>query len=156
MNAVRSENRARVMAAVIAACVLAACGGTDEGPEAAIRAWVAEGHQAAENKDRGALIDMVAAEYADSRGNNRNDIENLLRFYFLRQQKVALITRIDELTVFGDTAAEVTLQVGMAGTNDNVLGFSADAYRIEMELVREGDDWLLTYARWGGLGEDVR
>ena len=66
-----------------------------------------------------------------------------------------MITRIDELTVFGDTAAEVTLQVGMAGTNDNVLGFSADAYRIEMELVREGDDWLLTYARWGGLGEDV-
>ena len=99
---------------------------------------------------------MVAPEYADSRGNNRNDIENMLRFYFLRQQKVALITRIDELTVFGDTAAEVTLQVGMAGTNDNVLGFSADAYRIEMELVREGDDWLLTHARWGGLGEDVR
>lgn len=153
MKMARSENRARVMAAVIAVCILAACGGADEGPEAAIRAWVATGQQAAESKDRGALMDMVAAEYADSRGNNRDDIENLLRFYFLRQQKVALITRIDELELFGETAAEVTLQVGMAGTNDNVLGFSADAYQIEMELVREGDDWLLIHARWGGLSE---
>ena len=155
MIAALSENRAGAAAAVVAACLLAACGGTDEGPEAAIRAWVAQGEQAAEDKDRGRLMDMVAPEYADARGNNRDDIENMLRFYFLRQQEVALITRIDELNVFGDTAAEVTLQVGMAGTNDNVLGFSADAYRIEMELVRDGDDWLLTYARWGGLGEDV-
>ena len=62
MNAVRSENRARVMALIIAASVVAACGGTDEGPEAAIRAWVAEGQQAAESKDRGALIDMVAGK----------------------------------------------------------------------------------------------
>ncbi len=140
---------------VLTACVLAACGGPDEGPEAAVRAWVAAGHEAAEDKDRGTLMEMVAPEYADSRGNNRDDIGNLLRFYFLRQQTVALITRIDELRVFGDSAAEVSLHVGMAGTNDNVLGFSADAYRIELELIREGDDWLLTSARWGGLGEGL-
>ena len=155
MTMARSENRAGVAAVILLASVLAACGGTDEGPEAAIRAWVAQGHQAAESKDRGTLLDMVSPAYADSRGNNRDDIENMLRFYFLRQQKVALITRIDELIVFDDSAAEVTLHVGMAGTNDNALGFSADAYRIEMELVREGDEWSLVYARWGGLGQDV-
>jgi len=155
MNALRIENRAAVLAVMLLTLFLGACGGADEGPEAALRAWVAEGQRAAETKDRGALMDMVAEEYADSRGNNRDDIENLLRFYFLRQQKVALLTRIDELTVIGETAAELTLQVGMAGTNDNALGFSADAYRIEMELVRDGDDWLLIYARWGGIGEDV-
>ena len=150
-----NEKRAGIAAVFLIACVLAACGGPDEGPEAAVRAWVAAGHEAAENKDRDALMDMVAPESADSRGNNRDDIENLLRFYFLRQQKVALITRIDELQIFSDSAAEVTLDVGMAGTNDNVLGFSADAYHIELELVRDGADWLLTYARWGGLGEEV-
>ncbi len=155
MTTARSENRAGVAAVILLAALLAACGGTDEGPEAAIRDWVARGQEAAESKDRGALIDMISPAYADSRGNNRDDIENMLRFYFLRQQKVALITRIDELMVFGDSAAEVALHVGMAGTNDNALGFSADAYQIEMELVREGDEWLLVYARWGGLGEDV-
>ena len=155
MTRARSANRAGVATTILLASMLAACGGTDEGPEAAIRDWVEQGQQAAESKDRGALIDMVSPAYADSRGNNRDDIDNLLRFYFLRQQKVALITRIDELIVFGDSAAEVALHVGMAGTNDNALGFSADAYHIEMELVREGDEWLLVYARWGGLGEDV-
>ena len=44
----------------------------------------------------------------------------------------------------------------MASTNGNRLGFSADAYRFEMELERDGDDWLLISARWGGLGEPVR
>ena len=141
---------------ILTACLLAACGASDEGPEAAVRAWVAQGQQAAEDKDRGALIDMVSPAYADSRGNSRDDIDNMLRFYFLRQQDVALLIRIDELALFADSAAEMTLHVGMAGTNDNALGFSADAYRIEMELVREGDDWLLTSARWGGLGEGVQ
>ena len=150
-----SENRARVAAVIMAAGVLAACGGAGEGPEAAVRAWVAQGEHAAENKDRSTLIEMVSPAYADSRGNNRDDIETMLRFYFLRQQDVALITRIDELRIFGDSAAEITLHAGMAGTNDNALGFSADAYRIEMELVREGDEWLLTHARWGGLGDGI-
>ena len=102
MTTVRTEKRAAVLALTLLTLVLGACGGEEEGPEAALRAWVAEGQQAAENKDRGALMDMVADEYADSRGNNRDDIENLLRFYFLRQQKVALLTRIDELTVIGE------------------------------------------------------
>ena len=94
--------------------------------------------------------------YADARGNSRDDIEKLLRLYFLRRHQVAFFTRIDELTVFGDSAAKVLLQVGMAGTNDTALGFSADAYRIEMELERDGDDWLLIAARWDGLGDKLR
>jgi len=43
----------------------------------------------------------------------------------------------------------------MAGQNDAVLGFSADAYRFQLELEREGDDWLLISARWGELGEEL-
>ena len=112
-------------------------------------------HKAAEAKDRSSLLDMISPAYTDSRGNGREDIGNLMRFYFLRQDKVVLITHLDELEVFGDSAAELVLQVGMAGSNNNALGFSADAYRFEMELVHDGDDWLLIAARWGGLGNDV-
>lgn len=145
----------RFTAAAIVAGLLSGCGGPAVGPEDAVRAWVRQGHEAAEDKDRGALVDMISPAYADVRGNGRDDIENLMRFYFLRQNKVAFITRIDELTIHGDSAAELILQVGMAGTNDNALGFSADAYRFEMELEQVGDEWLLISARWGGLGEEV-
>ena len=135
--------------------VLGAWGGADEGPEAAIRAWVERGEAAAEGKDRGALVDMISPAYADARGNGRDDLGDMMRFWFLRQGSVAILTRIDELEVFGDSAAELRLQVAMAGTEGGALGFDADALRFEMELVREGDEWLLIGARWGGLGEEI-
>ena len=146
---------ARFVVAGLVFLLASACGGPEDGPEEAIRAWVEAGHKAAEAKDRGSLLDMISPAYTDSRGNSREDIGKIMRFYFLRQDKVVLITHLDELEVFGDSAAELVLQVGMAGSNDNALGFSADAYRFEMELVRDGDDWLLIAARWGGLGNDV-
>ncbi len=144
------------MAAGLIFLLASACGGADESPEDAIRAWVRDGHLAAEAKDRRAMLDMISPAYADARGNSRDDIGNMMRFYFLRQNKVVLISRVDEIEVFGDSAAKLALQVGMAGSNDNVLGFSADAYRFEMELERDGSDWLLIAARWGGLREDVQ
>ena len=75
--------------------------------------------------------------------------------YFMRQNKVALITSIEELDVYGDSAARLVLAVGLAGTNDNVFGFSADAYRFEMDFELDDDDWLLMSARWGEIGGDL-
>lgn len=143
--------------ALFACCTFAAgCPGSRTPPEEALRAWVAQGEAYAESKDRPGLVDMISPAYSDARGNSRDDIENLFRVYFLRQNTVALLTRIDELRVIGDTAAELVLTVGMAGTGDGVFRFSADAYRFEMELERDGDDWLLLSARWGELGENAR
>jgi len=147
-------NRRRFLVTAIIGVLLAGCGGPEGGPEEAVRAWVSHGHEAAEAKDRGALMDMISPAYADTRGNSRTDIENMMRFYFLRQNKVALITRIEDLNIYDDSAAQVVLAVGMAGTNDGALGFSADAFRFEMEFVLDDDDWLLTSARWAELGED--
>ena len=136
------------------ACLwLAACGGPDIGPEAALRAWVQQGHELAEAKDRRGLVDMIAPAYTDARGNTRDDIGNLFRIYFLRTNSVALITKVEEVSVFGDSAGEVVLTVGMAGTHDGTFGFSAEAFRFEMEFELD-DEWLLTSARWGELGED--
>ena len=113
------------------------------------------GEEAAEAKQRRELIDMISPAYMDTRGSDRGDIENLLRVYFFRQNNITLLTKIEEIRVYGDSAAEVELTVGMAGQNDAVLGFSADAYRFQLELEREGDDWLLISARWGELGEEL-
>ena len=131
------------------------CGGPKEGPEAALRSWVATGEELAEAKDRRALVDMISPAYSDARGNSRDDIENLFRIYFLRTHTVALITRIEELSIYGDSAARLVLAVGMAGTTDDALGFNADAYRFEMDFELDGDEWLLTSARWGELGGDL-
>ena len=135
---------------------LAACGGPASAPEEQLRAWVAAGAEAAKDKNRRELVSMVADAYADARGNERSDIDNLLRVYFLRQRKIALLTSIEQITVYADTAAKIELTVGMAGINDSVLGLSADAYRFELELEKDADEWLLISARWGELGEEMR
>ena len=52
-------------------------------------------------------------------------------------------------------ATLLTFHRFLAGTNDGVFGFSADAFRFQLELERDGDDWLLISARWGELGEEL-
>jgi hypothetical protein len=135
--------------------LIAACGGPETAPEEELKAWVAGGIDAAANKERRRLVGMISSAYMDARGNERADIENLLRVYFLRQHRIALLSNIEEITVHDDTAANVVLTVGMAGTNDGVLGFSADAYRFALELEKNADDWLLISARWGEIGDEL-
>lgn len=154
--AVQTFKPFRLLVAGLMCLWLAGCGGPSEGPEAALRAWVAQGQELAEDKNRRGLVNMISPDYVDARGNSRDDISDLFRIYFLRTQTVALITKIDELNIFGDDAGEVLLTVGMAGTNEGTFGFSADAYKFEMEFERDGNDWLLTSARWGELGGDLR
>ena len=146
----------RTLCTLLAAGLLfAACGGPTSAPEEELRAWVSEGIDAAGNKERRRLMDMVSGSYADARGNERSDIENLLRVYFLRQHRIGLISNIEEITVYDDTAAKIVLTVGMAGTNDGVLGFSADAYRFALELEKDAGEWELISARWGELGDEL-
>lgn len=135
--------------------VLTACGGHDVGPEEQIRRWVERGQEAAEMQQRRKLVGMISPAYADARGNERGDIENMFRLYFLRQDSILLLTSIKEIRIIGDSAAEVELTVGMAGRNEGVLGFSADAYRFALELERDGDEWQLISARWGELGREL-
>ena len=66
---------------------LAACGDPPSEPEEELRAWVAAGVIAAENKERRELVDMIAPSYADARGNDREGIDKTLRVYFFRQHE---------------------------------------------------------------------
>jgi calcineurin-like phosphoesterase len=139
--------------------LLAACGSPDSSvgasPEDAIRDWVARGEAAAEEKDRGALLEMISEDYADGRGNDHEQIGDMLRVYFFRQQSVALLTSIDDITMMGDTAASVRLTVGMAGTRESSIGVNANAYNFEFELEKPDEDWMLIGARWSRLGRDL-
>jgi len=77
-------------AVVSVACVagLSACGGPETGPEDQLRQWVNRGEEAVEAKQRRELIDMISPAYTDARGNDRGDIENILRVYFFRQNSI--------------------------------------------------------------------
>ena len=146
----------RPLLTVLLAAGLASCGDAPGSAQQQLRAWVDRGHEAAENKDRGALMEMISPTYSDARGNSRDDIENLFRFYFLRARQVGLLVSIDDIEVFDDTAAQVMLTVAMAATTDALPGFNADAYAFELDLEKSGSDWLLVSGRWSGVGNELR
>jgi hypothetical protein len=148
--------RRTLFTAGAATLLLGACSDPPTAPEEELRAWVAAGIEAAENEKRRALIDMISPSYTDGRGYERDDLDRLLRAYFFRQDRISLLPRIEEITVYDATAAELVVTVGMAGTNDGVLGFSADAYRFAFELERQADEWQLISARWGELGHELQ
>ena len=99
---------------------------------------------------------MIAEGYADARGNDKEHIDQMLGILFLRNRNIVLATKIDEITIMGDSAANVLLTAGMAGTSDGMFGLSADAYTFELELEKDGSDWKLLSARWGEIGRDIR
>lgn len=133
---------------------LAACGAPSAGPEEALRKWVAEAQMAAEDLDRRSLIAMISENYADSRGNDRDAIDKLLRLYFLTQKSVVLLMKIDEVAVSGETAANILLTVAGVGTTTRNLGLNADAYQFSLEL-EKGDEWMLIGASWAELGQPL-
>ena len=151
-----NRSRRTLFTASATALLLGACGEPPNVPEEELRAWVVAGIEAAENERRRVLVDMISPSYADGRGYQRDDIDKLLRAYFFRQDRISLLPHIEEVTVYDATAAELVMTVGMAGTNDGVLGFSADAYRFAFELEKQADEWQLISARWGELGHELQ
>jgi len=146
----------RPLLTALLAAALVSCGGAPGTTEQQLRAWVDRGHEAAESQDRGALMDMIAPTYSDARGNSRDDIENLFRFYFLRAKKVGLLVSIDDIAVFDETAAQVMLTVAMGATTESALGFNADAWEFELELEKSDGEWLLVSGRWNDVGNELR
>jgi hypothetical protein len=145
-----------VLLCMLPCVLLQGCGGAGDSPEDELRRWVSSAQAAVEEEDRATLMSMLAENYADARGNDRKAIDQVLRFYFLQKDSVVLISTVEEITISGETAAIVKLTAAMAGSNDATPGFSADAYRFELELEHDDDEWLLVAARWGELGQKIR
>lgn len=145
--------RIRIIEIALISAVIGGCGVPDETPENELRQWVARAQTATENKDRGTLMDLLSQNYTDARGNDVTAIDRMLRYFFLRQDHIVLVSKIDDINVSGGSAALVRLTVGMAGSKGGTLGISADALRFDLELEHDGDDWLLIAARWGELGQ---
>ena len=150
------HNHVRNWTLLATSLLIISCGGPVVGPEEALRTWVDDMELAAEEKDRGAMLEKISEAYADARGNSRKDLGDTLLVYFLRQQSLAFISTIDSIVVNGETAAEILLTVAMAGTNDGSFGLSADAYRFELELENIDSEWFLIGAKWGELGHARR
>jgi hypothetical protein len=144
---------AGMKAAGIATAIAALAAGCEVGdPEAEIRALLAAAEQAAEARDVAFFGGALGAGYRDTRGNDRDELLRALRGYFIANQRVEIVSRVDEIELIGEDAARAVVHAGMLGrpTGAAILdGVDADLHRFELELVHDGGDWQI-------IGADVR
>jgi hypothetical protein len=133
----------------------AGCSTSD--PEAEIRALLSAAEDAAEARDGGFFADLIGPSYVDARGNDRAALVRAIRGYFLANQRVEVVSRIDAVTLEGGDAARATIHAGLVGQRAGAAligGLDAELYRFDLELVRADGEWLIIGAAWRrALGE---
>ena len=105
---------------------------------------------AAEARDVGDLMEHVSANYRDAQGQDRAEASRYARGYFVANQSIHLLTRIESLEFPAPDEARVKLQVGMAGRGGEpgAASLTADLYDFDLALVREDGEWKVSYADW--------
>jgi hypothetical protein len=137
-------------ALLVAAALLGGCG-EPETPEARVRAVIAAGERAAEDRDLSAILEHVSPSFRDAQGGGRDELAQYLRAYLVTHPTVHLLTRIDSVEFPYRDFARVRLTLGGVGREANGVGglaLDADVKEIALELVLEGDGWKVVRAEW--------
>ena len=88
---------------------------TTRSPEQQVRSVIDSMELAAEARDVGDLMEHVSAAYRSADGQDRGGTSRYVRGYFVANQSIHLLTRIESLEFPAPDEARVKLQVGMAG-----------------------------------------
>jgi hypothetical protein len=130
---------------IFALAALSACGGADS-PEQQVRAVIDQMESAAESRDVGDLTQHLSEDYRDSNGMGPEEMARYLRGYFIANQSVHLLTRIEQLEFPTEGEARVRVVVGMLGREAaDQWDLAADLRAFKIALRREQDDWKVTF-----------
>lgn len=135
---------------VALAGIVGGCGERDS-PEAQVRAVIDQMELAAEARDVGDVLDLISETYRDDYGRGRDELGRLARGYFIANQSIHLLTRIEAMTFPAEDEARATVLVAMVGRDaaaESAWDLAGDLYRFEVAIVREDGDWKITWARW--------
>lgn len=124
----------------------------DETPEDQVRQFIQSGSDAVEKRDISDVKDLIAKNYSDTHGNNRQTVVRILTGYFLRNKNIHLLINIQNIHLPDNKHADVQLLAGMAGQSASDLAslfdIRANVYKFDLRLVKDDDDWQLVNARW--------
>jgi hypothetical protein len=138
----------RAFAVALLAGVLSACGSKST-PEQEVRKVIADAETAAEARDLSGVMDLVSERYTDMRGQDKAQIRDLMRAYFVVNQSVHLLMRIDEITFPADELADARISVGMLGVQSQEdWRYAVDVYEFDVRLLSEDGEWRLQSAEW--------
>jgi ketosteroid isomerase-like protein len=124
---------------LLAAILLTACAAKTS-DEQQVRALVDEVESATEARDASDVLEHVAADYSDSRGLDKTQLQNFLRGYFLAHPRVELLVDIESLEFPVDGLAQAVITVTTVELTD------PGRQRLKVEFRRSDDGWRVTRA----------
>lgn len=131
----------------ISFALLAAC--SDSGsPEQQVRAVIEQMEQAAENRDIGELASHLSQDYRDANGMDAEEAARYARGYFIANQSIHLLTRVEELTFPTEGEARAQVLVGMLGRDSaasDQWDLAAEVHTFKIALRHEDDEWKVSF-----------
>jgi len=141
-----------IAAVLTAAFLFVSCSRDSETPEAQVRALIALGEAAAEKKETKVLRDTISEKYSDSQGQDKKAVESILRYYFLRNESIHLLTRIQSITASEPKQMQAIVFVAMAGApianSQELENIRASLHRFEITFLQEDGKWRVVRAEW--------
>lgn len=139
----------RVLLLVVAAA-LTSCGDADS-PESQVRQVIDKMEIAAESRDVGELAEHLSSEYRDLNGMSSDEATRYARGYFIANQSIHLLTRIEQIEFPLPDEARARVLVGMVGRDGDAAGnwdLAADLYEFKLALRQEDGEWKVSFAQW--------
>lgn len=145
---IKSGIAVRLLFYALAAALASACSrGTDEEQ---IRALIDSAETAAEARDVSDLMDLVADNYADDRGSDKDELQRFMRAYFVMHPKIELLVTIGEIELETANRARVQVDVAMLGTRlgggPEQTSLTGDLESLRVELRRVDSQWRVSRA----------
>lgn len=141
---------ARRLLALAALALLAACSDEDS-PEQQVRAVIERMERAVEARDVGDVVALLSSEYRDAYGNTADDVSRRIRGYFIANQSIHLLTRVEELAFPHPDEARATVLVGMVGREADATGawnLATELRTFDVVFIREDGEWKVSWAEW--------
>ncbi|MEL7311635.1 MAG: hypothetical protein AAFN07_09000 [Pseudomonadota bacterium] len=129
------------------ATLLVACG-SDESPEAQIRARIAAMAEAAESSDVSELADGISDDYRDLDGHSKQDIVMQMRRVLLITRNLSVGTSVEALEVQTADFAVATVRARFTDVDIQRLRIDGEGITFELEWVLEGREWRIVSADW--------
>jgi hypothetical protein len=131
-----------------ALALLGACA-REPSPEDQVREVIAAAEAATEARDLSDVMDLVAENYTDSRGQDKEAIRNLMRGFFFVNQSVHLLMRVESIEFPADELADAHIAVGLLGRQSQEdWAFVVETYEFDVRLQHEEGEWRLQSAEW--------
>ncbi len=117
-----------------------------------MRTFLEKAEAAAETKNLSVLQQLVSDNYKDSEGQNKRAIVATLRYYFLRNESIYFLTRVQTITFPEPSRAQAVVLVAMAGkpvpSVQEIERLRADLHRFEITLAIENKEWKTIQVEW--------